>query len=134
MCSLDWSGNDDKIDSELEQYMKKTVEHFGFLKSQYHEATWQLQIKNIDRYWDDLIHNIDIEDFMDTFSRISKFNPKFHDAHIPTYLELSLTEWRIELMTRVANRIGQFITDEITGEYVIWDGADMKFLYDGDIC
>ena len=37
-------------------------------------------------------------------------------------------------MTRVANRIGQFITDEITGEYVIWDGADMKFLYDGDIC
>ena len=128
MCQMVRSGDDIRIESTMNEAFKTALEHVGFLKSKLFEPTWILQITRIDSYWDELIHSINIEEFCNTFDAINKQNVYAYNIHTSMYR--ALTDWRIELMTRVANRIAQFVTDEVSGDFVKWDGAEMKLLYE----
>ena len=130
MCQMVRSRDDVAIESKLNDSFKKTVENFAFLKSRHYEPTWMRQITEIDSYWDQLIRDINIEEFFESFDSINEFQPALYLYNIHSSLHRALTDWRVELMTRVANRIAQFATDEVCGVFVKWDGEKMKFLFD----
>ena len=87
-----------------------------------YKSSWIDQVLNINDYWDDLIKDLSIETICDQCQEAPHFD-------IVGAMRLVLTDWRIELMTKVANQITQFYADEVCGEFVKWNGTKMEFLH-----
>jgi hypothetical protein len=114
---------------EIEVF-KDLIVHYAFFKSGSFEQTWIDQVKCINEYWDDLIKDIDIEEFLKDYLRVcSKKNLTRRPIDILLNMHNTLSIWRIELMTRVANMITQFFVDETKGKFVKWNGSEMEFLH-----
>ena len=113
----------DKMASEI---FKNIIVHYGFLNSRLYKSSLIEQVLNINDYWDELIKDIKIETICDACLKECNNTPHFN---IVGYMKLVLTDWRVELMTKVANMITQFFADEVRGNFVKWNGTKMEFLY-----
>lgn len=90
----------DKFD-EAFQFL---IEVFGFSDSHKFASKWTEQIFQIDFYWDQLLDSFNREDFRRMFCKYCNID------RTPTYnfddaFKKAKTEWRIDLMTRVADEI-----------------------------
>ena len=90
----------------LEQEFKCWIETYGFSRSLYYFNDWKDQVKYIDTYWDNLIDDIDHQEFKFGFNKSAQELELFtDDFDLLRGFKLSKTAWRIELMTIVADRI-----------------------------
>ena len=112
------------------EIFKELIIKYGFHKSRFYEATWIDQVKNINNYWDTLIRDINIEEFLDDYLKLCS-KRKCIRRPIDDLLNMHyvLCDWREDLMTKVANQIAQFATDEVDGQFVKWNGSEMEFLF-----
>lgn len=104
------------------EILKRIIVNYGFFNSRLYKSSWIDQVLNINDYWDDLIKDLSIETICDQCQEAPHFD-------IVGAMRLVLTDWRIELMTKVANQITQFYADEVCGEFVKWNGTKMEFLH-----
>ena len=103
---------------------KRIIVKCGFFNSRLYKSSWIDQVLHINDYWDELIKDINIQTICD--SCMDESAPLFD---VPEYMKLALTDWRVELMTKVANQITRFFADEVSGDFVKWNGTKMEFLY-----
>ena len=113
----------------FEETLKSTLVHISFNKSAKYRANWFRQVKEIDCYWDQMITDIQEEDLMESFFWSCR-KKKLESDHLNFKIQMKkvTTEWRIELMTRVANKIYQFFHDEVDGDFVKWNGQSIVFI------
>ena len=112
------------------EIFKDLIIKYGFFKSRNYEVTWIDQVRNIDNYWDTLIRDINIEEFLDEYLKeCSRQKCTGRPIDILLNMQNVLCEWRLDLMTKVANQIAQFATDEVDGQFVKWNGSKMDFLF-----
>ena len=100
-------------------------------------SIWQDQIYQLNKFWDQMINQIDREEFTRLFvSDCNQINLPSHVYNIEQGFQLAVTEWRIGLMTLVANRIAQLYTDNIPDatQFVRWNPklCRMEFLFEID--
>lgn len=112
------------MDTQRDEVFKFLIVRFGFFKSKYYEPIWIDQVRNINEYWNMLVHDINREELLQKYMKECK-----ETLDLDVNIEKTLGEWRIELMTRVANKIAQFAVDEVEGEFVRWNGKQMEFIY-----
>ena len=113
----------------FEETLKSTLISVAFLNSRKYRSSWINQVKDIDIYWDHLITNLKLSQIMDLFSMISEKNNVICEPwEIVFHTQKALTDWRIELMTKVANKIAQFSKDEVEGDFVNWNGHEMELV------
>ena len=110
----------------MDNIFKRIIVNCGFFNSRLYKSSWIDQVVHINDYWDELIKDINIETICDSCMEQCKDAPHFD---IVGYMKLALTDWRVELMTKVANMITQFYADEVSGDFVKWNGTEMEFLH-----
>ena len=108
------------------EIFKRIIVNYGFLNSRLYRSSWIEQVININDYWDELIKDLNIETICDACIAHYKNTPHFD---IVGHMKLVLTDWRVEIMTKVANQITQFYADEVCGDFVKWNGTKMEFLH-----
>lgn len=113
--------------AEFDKSLKTAIVNVCFLQSRKYRSTWVKQVQQIDKYWDQMINNLKLNELMDMF--ILHGNENDCDAQdVVLNTQRALSEWRIELMTQVANKITQLMNDEVEGDFVVWNGDQMMFL------
>lgn len=103
----------------------------GFTKSIFYSCDWTRQVVNINRYWDEMLDSFDRDEFKEYIqSECTQTEP----YNLELAFINAATEWRIELMTSVANKIAQFNTDNIPDgtQLVRWNPKTrrMDFLFE----
>lgn len=116
------------MDISHECIFKNLIVKQGFVKSVLYRTDWKKQICEIDSYWNRLIRDIPFEIILEDFI-IDLRIQNLDIIHFDLYggFVKSLTCWRIDLMSRVANKIYQNISNE-SGDYVKWNGNTMEIL------
>ena len=113
----------------FEDTLKSTLVHISFNKSAKYRTNWYRQVKEIDCYWDQMISDIQEEDVLEIFFWACRKKKLDYDPlDFKLKMQKATTEWRIELMTRVANKIYQFFHDEVSGDFVKWNGQSIVFI------
>lgn len=113
----------------MEDKIKSSLIAFGFRRSLRYRSTWVKQITEISDYWNYMMTDVKLSELMDEFELVCARSGEECDPwDIVTHLKKAVTDWRIELMTSVANQIAQFWGDEIDGEFVQWNGDEMLLI------
>ena len=113
----------------MEDKIKSSLIAFGFRRSLRYRSTWVKQITEISDYWNYMMTDVKLSELMDEFELVCARSGQGCDPwDIVTHLKKAVTDWRIELMTSVANQIAQFWGDEIDGEFVQWNGDEMLLI------
>ena len=113
----------------FEETFKSTLVHISFNKSAKYRTNWFRQVTEIDRYWDQMIQDIPQQDVMEIFFwALHKKKLAYDHLNFKLQMEKATTEWKIELMTRVANKIYQFFHDELEGDFVKWNGHSIVLI------
>ena len=113
----------------MEDKIKSSLIAFGFRRSLRYRSTWVKQITEISDYWNYMMTDVKLSELMDEFELVCARSGEECDPwDIITHLKKAVTDWRIELMTSVANQIAQFWGDEIDGEFVQWNGDEMLLI------
>ena len=113
----------------MEDKIKSSLIAFGFRRSLRYRSTWVKQITEISDYWNYMMTDVKLSELMDEFELVCARSGQECDPwDIVTHLKKAVTDWRIELMTSVANQIAQFWGDEIDGEFVQWNGDEMLLI------
>jgi hypothetical protein len=113
----------------LAEMFKCAFASVAFLDSARYRQTWISQVRQIDEYWDEMILNADPEK-LKSFLNLKQFKKSVDERDFMIAIDKALTDWRIELMTRVANQITQFSNDETEGDFVKWNGSEMELSFD----
>ena len=113
----------------MEDKIKSSLIAFGFRRSLRYRSTWVKQITEISDYWNYMMTDVKLSELMDEFELVcARLGQECDPLDIVTHLKKAVTDWRIELMTSVANQIAQFWGDEIDGEFVQWNGDEMLLI------
>ena len=112
----------------MEEAFKFWIEVYGFSDSHKFEKHWNQQIYQIDNYWNKMLDSINLVKFK---TSLEKYCLKINNIESPEYnldelFRKAKIEWRIELMTNVANEIAHmFIRSSLKSKLVKWNGSMM---------
>ena len=113
----------------FEETLKATLVHISFNRSAKYRTNWYRQVKEIDCYWDQMVSDIQEQDVIEIFLwACRKKKLDFDHLNFKLQMQKATTERRIELMTRVANKIYQFFHDEVDGDFVKWNGQSIVLI------
>ena len=116
---------------QFEEILKSALISLGFRRAHKYRKAWVKQVQDINNYWDHLIGDVKLNELMADFEyKCKRYDIECNPWDIVAHLRKAQTDWKIELMTEVANRIAQFWCDETEGEFVQWTGDDMMLLID----
>ena len=119
---------------KLEKTLKSAFVSFGFRGSHRYRATWIEQVQEIGDYWEYMMGDVKVNELMDEFSlECTRANFECDRWEIIYHLKKAITDWKIELMTEVANRIVQLMNDKTEGDFVRWIGFDMLIINIPDV-
>ena len=77
-----------------------------------------------------MMADVKLTELMDEFELVcARFEVELDPWDIVPHLKKAVTEWKIEMMTEVANRIVLLHSDETDGTFVQWNGDDMLLLH-----
>lgn len=120
--------------SQLEELVKYALMTSGFRRSWKYRSNWIHRVKDINEYWNHLMADVKLTELMDEFElACARFGVEVDPWEIVPHLKKAVTEWRIELMTIVANRIVWLQCDVDEGDFVQWNGHDMLLINMPDV-
>ena len=116
---------------QFDDILKSSLISLGFRRAHRYRTSWVKQVREINNYWDYMIGDVKLNELISDFEyKCKRSDISCNGWEIVDHLSKAHTEWRIELMTEVANRIAQFWCDETEGDFVHWTGDEMIFLID----
>ena len=114
--------------SEVEEAFKFWIEVYGFSDSHKFEKHWN-QIYEINSYWNKMLDSFDTAQFKSSLEKycLKMSNTGQCEYNLDELFNKAKLEWRIELMTNVANEIAHMFipSSSLKSRIVKWNGSMM---------